>query len=191
MKLLPLLAVPLLLAAPALATPPAQEGLPLWLAEALQARGVPEEAWGDVVVEGRAYRDGAWRPAPGRFADLGALAVAVPATPDVVVGTLSSHQMIQTSCAGYRVTPLAGGIDRVEGAWDLGIHVVLGPAAMGTGVDAREPTSPGSAHTDNGVAAIADVSIQETRLILFGNCLALLGTMSGVGVFAFDQTFPA
>lgn len=159
----------------------------------LLARGVAPEDLDDVVVERRTLVDGAWTTETITLADLPAMPKAVPpGAPDVVVGQLPLHFMLQFSCAGYGAQPLPGGLTAIDGAWDLGAHGVLPVVAGAVALDASEPTAllTGTVHEDNSATAAGSLAVSETRLQLFGVCLLLVGTMSGTGAFAFDVASP-
>lgn len=158
-------------------------------------RGVAPEDLDDVVVERRTLVDGAWTVETLSLDDLVTMPTVAPApvaAPDVVVGQLPLHFMLQTSCAGYGAEALPGGLTKVDGAWNIGGHVILPVIAGAPAVDASEPQSlvTGTVHTDQSALAVGQISVSETRISLFGICFFLLGTMSGTGTFAFDVASP-
>lgn len=161
----------------------------------LLERGVAPEDLDDLVVERRTLVDGAWSVELLTLDDLVTMPTVAPApvaAPDVVVGQLPLHFMIQTSCAGYGAETLADGVTKVEGSWDVGLHAILPVIAGGAAVDASEPQSvvTGTVHADQTALAVGQLSVSETRVSLFGICFFLLGTMSGTGTFAFDVASP-
>ena len=187
-------AVLLLVLPLAVAQAPAQADVPSWLVPWLEARGVAPEDWDEVKVERRVFEDGAWRTEAGPLDDLAQLSRAAPPRADVVMGSLALHLMLQTDCAGYSVEPLAGDVVKVGGSWEVGLHVASVQGAFPPGVDASDPENSllsASIHEDVSVAGVGSVVLQEDRIVLFGQCLLLVGTMSGVGVFAFGQSWPA
>lgn len=119
-------------------------------------------------------------------------ALAPPAAPDALVGQLTTHLMVQLGdCPGYGAEPFGAGIARVEGAsWAVGIHLAQGPAAGGLAASTSgDPATNLVAilGTDVGMDhAVGQLAIQEDRLVLFGQCFALLGQMSGTGAWVFS-----
>jgi hypothetical protein len=179
----------------AVAAEPASPEIPAWVAALLEARGVPASEWDRVQVERRVLEDGIWRVEAGSLADLATPPrPAEPAVPDAVLGNLAAHVMLQVGrCDGYSVETLAEGVTKVGGSWDVGFHVVSA-TALPPGVDTADPQGSlagASVHSDVSVAGVGAVQIQEDRIVLFGTCLALLGTMNGPGVFAFGHIWPA
>lgn len=198
-----LLIASLLVLPPVLAGEPSAAGapeadVPAWLAGLLAARGVPQEDWTHLQVERHILQDGGWRVEPGSLADLVAApsprASAVPEAPHAVLGHLALHLMIQVGhCEGYQTEPLAEGLTKVGGSWETGLHVAYA-GELPPGVDTADPAgslTSGASHMDFSVAGVGAISIEETRITIFGSCIALLGMMTGPGVFAFDQAWPA
>jgi len=187
---------------------PAEDEVPAWLhdllAQAAAERGLDSIPWDAVkVTRTTTFPDGlvVEEVLTGREA---ARAMAFGAqenfvdpadpVPDTVVGTVQ-HTMVQAGyCNGYSRSPIVDGLERVGGTWDFGLHLVIGPAAAPTqpgwvGVDLFEPTgvTKVTAHADYALTAIGSVQVTETRAVLWGFCFALVGQMSGTGVFVFED----
>lgn len=165
--------------------------IPAWLKARLEASGIEATAADIQVV--RTVQTGASVetfevPLASLPEALPGTQVAAPAAPDVFVGELLQHLMVQSSCAGYGAQAVAVGLTRIQGAsWDTGVHIALGPTGGGVAVDtASDPTSPVIAMTDTGMTAAAgSFTIHEDRIAIFGSCLLLIGTMSGTGAIVF------
>ena len=179
------------------ATSAAEErSLPDWLDAFLAERGI-DSAGGDLRLVRTQIGDGSSTTFEVPLSALpvddpfGGRDVAPPGIPSVLVGQLTQHVMIQVgSCGGYGATSVAEGISLIEdGSWDLGVHLALVPAAGG--VAASTGGDPVAnllviAGTDTGLSpGVGDLAIQEDRIEIFGQCLALLGTMSGTGAWQF------
>lgn len=109
---------------------------------------------------------------------------------DTVVGELPVHLMVQfSSCDGYGFSPIASDVGQIDAAWEMGIHVVVGPVAGGLGFDTGDPAAGliAVAHEDRSLSAIGSMWVREDRLIAFGQCIMLIGQMYGTGVFRFNE----
>lgn len=192
-----------MLLAPPLAPARDAAEAPDWLADLLEARGVHVDDWTKAQVERRTFEDGAWRVETLTLQDL-----AKPATlpgepaaptpddvPDVVAGALAHHVMYQVEgrhgCPGYAVEPVAETLAKVGGTWTGGMHYVFADPER-PGVDMHDPAGSltgATTHPDTSVAALGSVTIVQNRFSIFDICI-LVGTMTGQGVFAFDETWP-
>ncbi|HUR67674.1 MAG TPA: hypothetical protein VM370_00380 [Candidatus Thermoplasmatota archaeon] len=168
--------------------------LPAWLQAILDERGIEADP-ADIVVT-RTVTHGAdvhiFQVPLSAIAQADPFAgtnVAAPAVPDVLVGELTLHFMLQLgNCDGYGAQAVADGVSLIQDAsWDLGIHLALGP--LGGGVAASTGGDPVTntlliAGEDSGATlAAGDLSITEDRITIFGICLLTIGTMSGTGAW--------
>ena len=173
------------------------------LGEAVAAAGDVDWAQAEAVVvsvspDGEATRsvisgDEALARFAARWGDE-APALAPAGGQDGVVGHLLLHLFIDSACRVYDVAQLGGGLMRVSGSWDLGIHVALDPltaAASGSpealllsGVDLAEAAT--AVHADGAAWAVGEMSVEYTVISLWGVCLLSFGDMMGDGAFLFD-----
>ena len=119
-------------------------------------------------------------------------AAAAPApVDDVVVGEMTQHIMYQVGgCAGYEAQQAAPGLVTIQdAAWTAGAHLARGPLAGGMAASTGGDPAANLvliAATDSGMSlAAGEMTIREDRLVLFGHCLILLGTLTGTGVWDF------
>lgn len=180
-----------------LAAEEAPAALPAWLVERLAAEGiVVDEA--DIHVMRTVTQGGqtlryevplSQLPAEDPF---GGRTVAPPGVPNILAGQLTQHLMLQVGdCAGYGAQEVAAGITLVQDAsWPIGLHIALGPAAGGVAAStAGDPVTNLVVifGLDSGMPlAAGDLAITEDRITIFGQCLALLGQMSGTGAWQFS-----
>jgi hypothetical protein len=159
--------------------------------EFLLALGVAPEDFDQVIVEQRTWDGAAWTTSILPIDQIPTMPTVAPAPAGLhaTVGQLPIHLMLQFSCEGYGAQALPGGVTTVSGSWDLGLHALVGAIGGGVVVDSAQPDAAllVGVHEDSAATAAGQLSIGETRITIFGFCLALLGQMSGTGVFVWDE----